>query len=268
VGIFGVQEVLGALGVGAGEALKTAISQPTYLPWLGYFDLIDQVDRFVLLDSVQFEKQSWQQRNRIKTPAGLQWLTLPVMFRGRLGQQILGVEIRDPEFVRKHLRAVELNYRRAPFFEMYFPKLSQILQSCSSSALLVDLNIGIIRWLCSVLGIRTQILRSSQLNEKGRRSQLLVNICQALSADLYLSPLGSSTYLLDDLSLFCHAGINVAFQHYEHPQYRQLFPPFLSHASLLDLIFNEGENSLAILRAGRRTPFIPSEITAEIGVEV
>ncbi len=248
--------------------MKTAISQPTYLPWLGYFDLIDQVDRFVLLDSVQFEKQSWQQRNRIKTPAGLQWLTLPVMFRGRLGQQILGVEIRDPEFVRKHLRAVELNYRRAPFFEMYFPKLSQILQSCSSSALLVDLNIGIIRWLCSVLGIRTQILRSSQLNEKGRRSQLLVNICQALSADLYLSPLGSSTYLLDDLSLFCHAGINVAFQHYEHPQYRQLFPPFLSHASLLDLIFNEGENSLAILRAGRRTPFIPSEITAEIGVEV
>jgi hypothetical protein len=256
------------LGVGAGEALKIAISQPTYLPWLGYFDLIDQVDVFVLLDSVQFEKQSWQQRNRIKTPAGLQWLTVPVMFRGRLGQRILEVEIRDPEFVRKHLRAVELNYRRAPFFESYFPELTQILQDCSASALLVDLNVRIIRWLCGILGIRTQILRSSDLNADGRRSQLLVNVCRALNADLYLSPLGSTTYVLDDLSLFSHADIKIAFQHYQHPQYRQLFPPFLSHASLLDLIFNEGENSMAILRAGRRTPFIPREISAEIGVEV
>jgi hypothetical protein len=241
--------------------LKIAVCQPTYLPWLGYFDLIDQVDAFVLLDTVQFEKQSWQQRNRIKTPTGLQWLTVPVMFRGRLGQQILEVEIRDPDFVRKHLRAVELNYRRAPFFETYFPELSQILQSCSSSTFLVDLNIRIIRWLNSILGIRIQVLRSSQLNEKGRRSQLLVNICRALSADSYLSPLGSSTYLLDDLSLFSHADIKVAFQHYEHPQYRQLFPPFVSHASVLDLTFNEGPAALEIIRCGRGRPWRSEELS-------
>jgi len=87
--------------------MKIAISQPTYLPWLGYFDLIDQVDVFVLLDSVQFEKQSWQQRNRIKTPTGLQWLTVPVEFRGRLGQRIMEVIIRDdPDLPKKHLRAI------------------------------------------------------------------------------------------------------------------------------------------------------------------
>ena len=100
--------------------MKVAISQPTYLPWSGYFDLIDQVDVFILLDDVQFEKQSWQQRNRIKTPVGLQWLTVPVVFRGRLGQLIKDVEIRTADFCRDHCRAIELNYRRAEFFGTYF----------------------------------------------------------------------------------------------------------------------------------------------------
>jgi hypothetical protein len=95
--------------------MKIATSQPTYLPWLGYFDLIDQVYTFVFLDNVRFEKQSWQQRNRIKTPAGLQWLTVPVLFRGRFGQLINEVEIRDIEFSRNHLRAIELNYRAHRF---------------------------------------------------------------------------------------------------------------------------------------------------------
>ncbi len=101
--------------------MRIAITQPTYLPWLGYFDLIDQVDTFVVLDTVQFERQSWQHRNRIKTSTGLQWLTVPVVFRDLLGQKILEVEIRDIEFRRKHLRGIEVNYARAPFFEEYFP---------------------------------------------------------------------------------------------------------------------------------------------------
>ena len=104
--------------------MKIAISQPTYLPWIGYLDLIDQVETFVLLDNVQFERQSWQHRNRIKTPSGLHWLTVPVLFRGRFGQLINEVEIRDIEFWRNHLRAIELNYRRAPFFADYFDELS------------------------------------------------------------------------------------------------------------------------------------------------
>jgi len=245
--------------------MKIAISQPAYLPWAGYFDLIDQVDTFVILDSVQFEKQSWQQRNRVKTPSGLQWLTVPVLFRGHFGQRIDQVVIREPGFFRKHLRTIELNYRRAPFFEQYFPELSEILQTCSAS-LLVDLNLRLTRWLCRILGIGTELLRSSDLRENGSRSELLVNLCLRLRSDSYLSPLGSAVYLLEDIEQFAHAGIEVGFQHYEHPEYRQLFQPFQSHASVLDLIFNEGGNAISILRSGRMPAFTPAEVGCATGL--
>lgn len=240
--------------------MRIAISQPAYLPWLGYFDLMEQVDTFVLLDSVQFEKQSWQQRNRIKTPSGLQWLTVPVVFRGHFGQRICDVEIRDPDFHRKHLRAIELNYRRSPFFNQYFPELAEILSRFSSQKLSL-LTEQLIVWFAGTLGIRTKILRSSELEVQGKRSELLVSLCLRLRADSYLSPLGSSAYLMEELSLFSTARIDVGFQHYEHPEYRQLFPPFQSHASVLDLIFNEGPSSSTILRSGRRPAFAPGEVT-------
>src|ERR1039458_566873 len=121
--------------------MRIAVTQPPYLPWIGYFDLIDDVDTFVVLDTVQFEKQSWQQRNRIKTPAGLLWLTVPVVFRGLLEQKIMEVEIRDVEFWRKHLRGIEVNYGRAPFFDEYFPQVSSILQDCRPGMRLIDLNL-------------------------------------------------------------------------------------------------------------------------------
>lgn len=232
--------------------MRIAISQPTYLPWLGYFDLIDQVDTFVFLDSVQFEKQSWQHRNRIKTPVGLQWLTVPVMFRGRFGQQIQEVEIRDGGFSKKHLRAIELNYRRAAFFENYFSQISAIFEKYSSGASLVKLNLELIRWGCEALGIQTSLVRSSELNEPGRRSELLVNLCRRLNADTYISPPGSAVYLLDDLALFADAHIEVSFHHYQHPEYRQLFSPFTPYASALDLLFNEGPRAIEIFRSGRR----------------
>jgi hypothetical protein len=241
--------------------MKVAISQPAYLPWLGYFDLIDQVDTFVLLDSVQFEKQSWQQRNRIKTPTGLQWLTVPVVFRGRFGQFIHDVQIRDGEFAKKHLRGIELNYRRAPYFEQYFPELQRLLQSFCVATLL-ELNEALIRWFCQILGITTQIVRSSNLNGKGKRCELLVNLCAFLGADFYLSPVGSAVYLVEELEVFAAAGIEVGFQHFEHPRYSQLFPPFESHASALDLIFNEGPASVSMLRTGRRLAFTPSEMAS------
>jgi hypothetical protein len=240
--------------------MKIAISQPAYLPWLGYFDLVDQVDTFVLLDSVQFEKQSWQHRNRIKTPTGLQWLTVPVVFRGHFGQRIQEVQIRDREFAKKHLRAIELNYRRAPFFDQYFPEIRRILQS-SSEQKLVELTHPLIEWFCRQMGIGTRIVHSSGLNGVGKRSELLVSLCGILGADSYLSPFGSAVYLLDDLGRFTEAGIEVGFQHYEHPEYSQLFPPFHSHASALDLLFNEGPSSLSIVRSGRRPAFAPNEVT-------
>jgi len=248
--------------------MKIAICQPTYLPWLGYFDLIDQVDIFVLLDNVQFQRQSWQHRNRLKTPSGLHWLTVPVMFRGRFGQLINEVEIRDTEFWRNHLRAIELNYRRTPFFNEYFEELSSRIKTRrSSGALMADLDIDLIEWFIDVLGIRSSILLSSQLEQSGKRIELLVNICNSLGARQYVSPLGSAAYLLQELDVLLDNGIDVVFQHYEHPQYRQLFPPFCPYASILDLIFNEGHRALDILRSGRRAPLIPEEVGALVATK-
>ena len=248
--------------------MKIAIAQPTYLPWLGYFDLLDQADRFVLLDTVQFDKRSWQQRNRIKTPSGLQWLTVAVASRGRLDQRIVDVEIREAEFWRDHLRAVELNYRRAPFFKQYYPAWSDLLRSSSSGLRLAELTIGVLRWLAEVMQIKTPIFRSSELPVQGKRTDLLANICSWSEATTYLSPLGSAAYLLEELPLLTDRGVEVLFQHYEHPEYRQLFPPFQPYASALDLLFNEGENALQIIRSGRRLPFGPEEAAVRLNERV
>jgi WbqC-like protein family len=244
--------------------LRIAIAQPTYLPWLGYFDLLDQVDRFVLLDSVQFERQSWQQRNRIKTPQGLAWLTIPVVFRGKLNQNIADVNIRVPDFWRDHLRAIELNYRRAPFFERYYDEFRQRIEISVSSLSLSELTISLLHWLAEIIGITTPMVRSSQLPVHGKRTGLLAEICLSLGASAYLSPLGSSEYLLDELPTLTGRGINVAFHHYEHPVYRQLFPPFQPYACILDLLFNEGDNALQIIRSGRRQPWLPEEVASQI----
>jgi hypothetical protein len=248
--------------------VKIAIAQPTYLPWLGYFDLLDQVDQFVLLDSVQFEKQSWQQRNRIKTPSGLQWLTVPVVFRGRLDQQIADVEIREPDFWRNNLRAIELNYRRAPFFDRYFNELSELIQSESAPLNLCRLNLAILGWLAGGLGIKTPMLRSSEMSVQGKRTSLLVEICSSLGANAYLSPLGSAAYLLSELLLMTDRGIEVTFQQYEHPVYQQLFPPFQPYASVLDLLFNEGDRATEIIRSGRRQPASPEQVAVQLNEKV
>jgi hypothetical protein len=248
--------------------VRIAIAQPTYLPWLGYFDLLDQVDQFVLLDTVQFEKQSWQQRNRIKTPTGLLWLTVPVVFRGRLGQRIVDVEIRETEFWHDHLRAVELNYRRTPFFGDYYPAWSELMRTASSDLRLAELNVTLLRWLTQALGNKTPMVRSSELGVVGKRTHLLAEICGVLGATTYVSPLGSAEYLLNELSVLTGRGVDVVFQHYEHPTYSQPFPPFQSHASVLDLLFNEGDKSLRVIRAGRRAPFSPAEVAAHLNVKV
>ncbi len=242
--------------------MKIAIAQPTYLPWLGYFDLLDQVDHFVLLDTVQFEKQSWQQRNRIKAPTGLQWLSVPVVFRGRLNQRIVDVEIREAEFWRDHLRAVELSYRRSPFFDHYYPQFSARLQASGSS--LAELTISLFLWLAQCLGIATPVVRASALGVSGQRTHLLAEICGSLGATGYISPLGSAGYLLHELEILTSRGVAVSFQNYEHPSYRQLFPPFQPFASVLDLLFNEGGNALPILRSGRRAPLAPEAVALQL----
>lgn len=244
--------------------MRIAIAQPTYFPWLGYFDLLDHVDRFVLLDSVQFERRSWQQRNRIKTPQGLAWLTIPVSVRGRRTQSIAEADICVPGFWRDHVRAIEMNYRRAPFFNRYFDDLRRRIEISASSLSLSQLTTSLLQWLAEIIGITTPMIRSSGLAVHGKRTELLAEICVCLNASSYLSPLGSSEYLIDELPVLTGCGIDVTFQHYEHPVYRQLFSPFQPYACILDLLFNEGGNALQIIRSGRRQPFLPEQVASQI----
>jgi WbqC-like protein family len=231
--------------------MQIVIMQPTYLPWMGYLDLIDQAEVFVFLDSVQFERQSWQQRNRLKIQGALQWLSVPVLRSGHSTELIRAMQIeRSAMFPQKHIRTIEQNYRRAPYFDKYFASLKAILEA--DERLLSNLNQRLIRWMAEMIGVKTTFRRSSDLQAQGRRSELLANICLELGFSTYLSPLGSAGYILEATESFELSGITVVFQHYEHPQYRQLSDPFVPFASALDLLFNEGERSLEIMRSGRR----------------
>ena len=231
-----------------------AIMQPTYLPWLGYLNMIDQVDVFVLLDDVQFEKRSWQQRNRIKTSSGLAWLTVPARVRGRSEQRIVDVEpAEDASFPRDHLRSIELNYRRTPHYAALRDDFDHALIEAAAHRRLADLNVAMIAWLVERMGISGRMVRSSELAVAGKRSERLISICRALGADTYLTTPGSQDYLEADRTQFEAAGIEIAIHGYEHPTYPQAFPPFQAYASAIDALFNLGPDDVgACLRSGRR----------------
>lgn len=226
--------------------------QPTYLPWIGYFDLIDQADVFVFLDTVQFEKQTWQQRNRIRTANGLEWITVPVYIKGRFGQPIRDVSIRTTEFPGKHMRALRQHYAKTAYCSEYLQELEDILASVRSDPSLARLNVALVRWLADRLGVGGRFSLASELAADGPRSMRLVAILEKLGATRYLSPRGSLDYLREDRHVFEKAGIPIAVQNYVHPEYRQRYHPFEAGASAIDLLFNEGPAATAILRSGRR----------------
>lgn len=226
-----------------------AVMQPTYLPWVGYFDLIDQVDEFVLLDDVEFSKQSWQQRNRIKTANGVQWLTVPVLTKGKLGQTIAETRISTvSKGVDKHASSISQSYSRASCFSEYGDEFGATLRETREH--LVDLNVDLISWFCTQFGITTRMTKSSSLSVGGKKVERLLNICEALGARCYVSPPGSKVYI-DENNLFEPNQIRLVYQNYQHPSYAQLYGDFVSHLSAVDLLFNEGGKSLEIIRSGR-----------------
>lgn len=227
-----------------------AIMQPTYLPWLGYMALMDRVDIFVFLDSVQFDRRSWQQRNRIKGANGPQMLTVPVHKKGLGGQRIAEVRIsQDFGFPEKHIRSIETAYAKAPFFDRYAPELFARLRR--PHAFLADLTIDLIDWIAGELGIETERPRSSSMETAGRKADLLADLCRRLGADRYVSPPGSRGYLAES-DAFERAGVPVTYGDYEHPVYPQLHGAFVSQLSAVDLLFNVGPDSLDVIRRGVR----------------
>jgi hypothetical protein len=231
-----------------------AIAQPTFLSWAGWFDLADQVDLLILLDDVAFSKRSWQQRNRIRTPEGLSYVTVPVRSAGRVGQRIVDTELAGDFFVETLIRTVSRNYSRAAHFSHYFSDFCAVLKQSAAAGKLAGLNRGLIDWLAVQLGVSTPRVCSSELAVEGKRGALIAKLCEHVGARRYVSAAGSEEYLLEDRAEFDNRGIVVELQVYEHPVYRQCFQPFMPYASVLDLLLNEGEAAGGILKSGRRTP--------------
>lgn len=221
-----------------------AVHQPQYLPWAGYFDKIDRVDQFVVLDNVQFKKNEWQNRNKIKTAQGWQWLTVPVRYK--YPERINEVEISGTvRWQHKHRKAILSNYRKAPYFQYMAPFLEDVF--AHSWGLISDLNIHVVRGLAKLLGIGTPIHVASELGQFAEDpDERLIAITGHFGADTYLAGGGGKAYM--DLEKYKANGIEVIFQDYTHPVYNQLFGEFEPYMSVIDLIFNHGSDSLKILR--------------------
>jgi hypothetical protein len=227
---------------------KIAIMQPTYLPWIGYFALMDSIDIFVYLDSVQFDKRSWQQRNKIKTPNGAQWLSVPVFTKSLSSQLISKVRIDySQHFPEKHLKTIELAYKKAMYYDTLFDELIAIINRRYDK--LCDLNIALIDLLKSKLGITTKCIKSSSLKTEYKKAELLADICENLSADTYISPIGSRDYMKKSKA-FLSRNIKVLYNNYVHPRYSQMHGNFIEYLSCIDLLFNKGPKSLEIIRSG------------------
>lgn len=226
--------------------MRIAIHQPHFLPWLGYLDKIDRADLFVVLDTVQFKKNEWQNRNKVRTSQGWQWLTVPV--RHNFGQTLNQVDInQDAEWRAKHLRAVKLHYGRAPYLDQYLDGLREIYQR--SWERLADLNLAVIRWLLKAFGISTPIQLASEMRLRQEPTDRLIDICRAVGATHYLAGAGAHAYM--NVPRFQESGVMLEVQEFKHPVYRQCYEPFLPGMAALDVLLTYGGEALQILRSTR-----------------
>ncbi|HEV8614955.1 MAG TPA: WbqC family protein [Methylomirabilota bacterium] len=237
--------------------MKIAIHQPHYLPWLGYLAKWAAADVFVFLDTVQYEKNGWQNRNRINTPAGPRWLTVPV--HARLGMPIGEVAIDAAQPWRaRHLRAIEDAYASAPYLDRHRAALARLYERPWER--LAPLAIESARWLAAAAGIVTPAHVASSLDISALDpTDRLVALCRALGADTYLAGRDGAKYM--DVGRFEAAGIEVLYQDYEHPVYAQIHGEFAPFLSTLDLLLTHGDETLAILRRGDSWSRRPPELT-------
>jgi len=226
--------------------VKVAIHQPHYLPWLGYLAKWAAADVFVFLDTVQYEKNGWQNRNRVKTAAGPRWLTVPV--HARLGQPLAGVTVDAAQpWGARHLKAIEHAYARAPHVARHHDALGAFYARGWDR--LLPLAVESARWLGRACGIRTETRLASELGvEAADPTGRLLGLCRAVGADTYLAGRNGARYM--ELGRFAAAGVAVEAQAYAHPVYAQLHGEFAPFLSALDLLLMHGDEALSILRGG------------------
>ena len=215
------------------------ILQSNYLPWKGYFDLMAAADEFLLFDEVQFTKNDWRNRNRIRTGQGTQWLTIPVVTSGRFGQTVAEAEVVQGDWAAKHWKALAQNYAHAPFFGAYAHTLERAFAECAALSHLSAVNRRLIEVTAGLLGITTPLTDATRYAFSGDRNGRLVTLCQSAAATHYLTGPSARDYL--DLDLFARAGIAVRFMDYSgYEPYPQVHGGFEGDVSALDLLFNTG----------------------------
>lgn len=228
-----------------------SIHQPDFLPWLGFFNKARLSDLLVIGDHVQYRNKGYQNRNKIKTTKGAQWLTIPIIHNW--GQAIKDVGINETEqngvsWDELHLRTLQVNYGKAPFYDKYIGIFEKIYRR--RIKLLADNNLEFLKAVFEILGINIPIKKTSEMTLSKSKTELIVEICKTVGADSYLSGMGGAQYMEE--SLFEKNGLKLLFNNYEHPVYNQQFmnSGFLPNMSIIDLIFNHGPESFEITKSG------------------
>ena len=225
---------------------KIAILQSNYIPWKGYFDLINMVDEFILYDNVQYTKNDWRNRNKIQTQKGVQWLTIPVRQRS-LVQKIMDTKTTDNKWRKKHWNALCQNYSKSKYFTQYRDIFENLYLNSNEDSL-SKINYVFITETCKILGIKTKIRWSTEFKAVEGQTENLLAICKDCNAETYVSGPAAKNYLNKELAKKEH--IELEWMDYrEYPEYTQLFQPFIHGVSILDLIFNEGHNSTKFMKS-------------------
>ena len=234
---------------------RAAILQSNYIPWKGYFDIINAVDEFVIYDDMQYTIRDWRTRNKIKTSQGAQWLSVPVKVESR-SQIIRDTKIAtDVVWRGKHAKTFTFSYTRSRYFKEFWPIFEALYQD-ESEVYLSKVNFAFIRAINEILGIKTRLTWSHEYELVGDRSEKLANICQQLGADEYVTGPSALDYM--EQEVFRRYAIRVKVTDYrDYPEYTQLYPPFEHAVSVLDLIFNEG------LEARKYMKTFPESLSAQ-----
>ena len=230
-------------------AKKIAILQSNYIPWKGYFDLINLVDEFILYDDAQYTRSDWRNRNIIKTPQDLKWLTIPISIKGKLGQKICEAKISNSEWYQKHWAIIRNCYKKAEFFQDFSDFFENLyLEQVNSEVYLSRVNYLFIMAINHLLGIETKMWWSNEFQLCDGKTERLVQLCKATKATAYLSGPTAKKYL--DVAMFEAEGIRVEWMDYsDYPEYQQLYGKFEHGVTILDLIFNEGPNAKKFMKS-------------------
>ena len=226
------------------------ITQPTYLPWVGYFSLLLKSKKVVFLDDVEFKEREWQQRNKIYKKDSFHYLTVPIKKSGTHKQKINQAEVFDNMFFDKHLTIIQHTYSKTKYFTKVFQALKNLENTIKNTNKLSQINLLLINMILDLLGEKVEFINSSELNIDSKRSYKLIDICKKLNFSNLLSNEGSKGYLDEDKHLFIENNIELFFYKYEAVKYNQIGNEFISNLSIIDLLFNEGPKSNQIIRQG------------------